>query len=242
MSDGVRVCVYAIVEGGTERLFVQNVLAPYLSTKGVDVKPAIASKQGEKGGDIRFNKMRGDIENSLKQRADTYVTTMIDYYGTKDDWPGFKEVKEKKQSGRCVKAEDIANGINKATMEKIKSQLNRSDVEKRFIPYMSIHEFEALLFSNVEKLAETINALKKQKIKTQIKKVLADCGNPEDINNNPQSVPSKRFAEWSEKKFGKTTQGVNLAKSIGVEEMRSKCHVFNQWIKRLESLKPFDKK
>ncbi len=39
------------------------------------------SKPGQKGGDVKFVKVRNDIIRHLKQREDTIVTLFLDYYG-----------------------------------------------------------------------------------------------------------------------------------------------------------------
>ncbi len=79
--------VIAIVEGKTEQVFIEMVLAPYLAMKNIFVSATQITKPGQKGGDVRFVRAKQDIGSHLKQRGDTFVTTFIDYYGTKE-WPG----------------------------------------------------------------------------------------------------------------------------------------------------------
>lgn len=104
--------------------------------------------------------------------------------------------------------------------------------ERRFIPYISVHEFEALLFSDSTSLAEAIE-IKENKITC----ILDECGEPEAINNKQETAPSKRLDKLSKNgKFPKTTKGITIATEIGIDKIRGKCPVFNNWIAKLESL------
>ena len=67
-------------------------------------------------------------------------------------------------------------------------QFSQYNAETRFIPYIEMHEFEALLFSDADILAEKtgINIV-------EIKKVIEAYDNPEEINEDPEKAPSKRL-------------------------------------------------
>ncbi len=217
--------VIAIVEGKTEQVFIEKILAPYLGHQNIGIRATQVSKPGQKGGDVRFSRVKRDLENHLKQRADTYVTTFIDYYGTKE-WPGLDSVPRK------ATPEIIAQTVNDATKSQVDSLFSEQQAERRFIPFVAVHEFEALLFSDVEILAQQIgvNASK-------ISAVIEACGSPEAINNNPQTAPSKRLDAWSaNNKFLKTTAGISVAEKIGIAKMREKCPLFNSWIATIEQI------
>ncbi len=226
--------VFAIVEGATEQLFIQQILAPYLAEKNIDMKATQVKtlnknrKPKKKGGDVRFARVKKDIGNHLKQRTETYVTTFVDYYGIKE-WPGIDSVPENS------KPDHIAKHINKETKKEINKQFSKQESNRRFIPYMSIHEFEALLFSDSALLASELGINE-----TEISDVLTTHGEPEAINNSPQTAPSKRLEAWSQRvsktKFAKTSTGITLAKDIGISKMREKCPVFNAWIDQLETI------
>ncbi|WP_420267095.1 DUF4276 family protein [Candidatus Magnetominusculus dajiuhuensis] len=95
MSDYAE--IVALVEGTTEKIFVADMLAPYLFEKGVIMTPIVISKPGQKGGDVKFDRVKNDINLHLKQRRDTYLTLIVDFYGIKGDWPGLKEAKQRKR-------------------------------------------------------------------------------------------------------------------------------------------------
>lgn len=216
--------VTVIVEGPTEQMFVKDVLAPYLAAKGLFATPIILSKPGQKGGDVRFVRVKNDIARHLKQRHDAYVSLLIDYYGIGHDWPGLDSVKP----GASPK--DIAFTICQATQAAIDADLAEYRSKKRFVPHVAIHEFEALLFSEPAILAKALDVDRRQ-----IDAIIEECGEPEAIDNSPQTAPSKRI-EGLYSRFKKTSNGVAIARTIGIEQMRSKCPVFNGWLERLESL------
>jgi hypothetical protein len=190
----------------------------------------MVSKPGQKGGDVRFKKVKNDIGRFLKQRSDTYVTTFVDYYGTKE-WPGLNSV----NSG--LSPADIAKHINGITAGKVISLFEDQRADKRFIPFITVHEFEALLFSDPKILSEQlgVNICK-------IENILAECGKPEAINNSPQTAPSKRLNALMDGKFSKTLNGIAIAEAIGVEKMREQCCVFDAWLTKLECLQSSSEK
>ena len=223
MSDFIE--VIAIVEGKTEQIFIELVLSPYLADKNIFMCATQVSKPGQKGGDVRFSRVQKDIGLHLKQRNDTYVTTFVDYYGTKE-WPGFDSVPPN------TSPQQITEHINATTHEKVNELFNAQRPEKRFIPYIAMHEFEALLFSDSKVLADELGIQQ-----SEITAVLESCGEPEAINNRPDTAPSKRLDAWSQtKKFPKTTKGIVIAKHVGIEKMRAQCPQFDVWIVRFEAI------
>ena len=74
------VTVYVIVEGQTERTFVRDVLAPEMALKKIYPLPVLTGKPGHKGGNVQFDRVKGEIGTFLKQRSDTYISTMFDYF------------------------------------------------------------------------------------------------------------------------------------------------------------------
>jgi hypothetical protein len=217
--------INAIVEGKTEQIFIQTILGPYLAQNAIYMTPIIVSKPGQKGGDVKFARVKNDIELHLKQRPDTFLTLLVDYYGIKNDWPGLEEAK--KQSTPLNKA----SAINTATKNRVNDLFGDYQSDRRFIPYIAMHEFEAMLFSQPEILAEQI-----QVPLTKIEEILTECGEPEKIDDNPHSAPSKRLEDLSSR-FKKITTGIAIAKAIGLIKIREQCPAFNRWLTEIEGLK-----
>lgn len=216
--------VIVLVEGPTEQRFVKHLLAPYMSERSVYLTAIILDKPGEKGGDVKFARAKKDIEKHLKQRRDTWVTLLVDYYGIRGDWPGYAE--SKRQVDHTRKAEIM----NQATAEQIHNLFPDQDPEIRFIPYVSMHEIEALYFSDPVCLAETMGVRQEE-----IVAILEECGEPEKINDNSTTAPSKRLVALSDR-FKKTSTGIAIARGIGIPKMRSACPLFDAWLAKLESL------
>ncbi len=217
--------VIAIVEGKTEQVFIESILRPYLANKQIYISATQVSKSGQKGGDVKFSRVKKDLAIHLKQRSDTYVTTFVDYYGIKE-WPAVDTLAVN------LTPVQISESVNKATTKQVIELFAEQQAKRRFIPYIAMHEFEALLFSDTAILANEL-AINQQ----DIDDVLEQCGEPEAVNNSPQTAPSKRLDAWYVyNKFPKTTAGIAVAKRIGITKMREQCPVFNAWINSLEGL------
>jgi hypothetical protein len=200
-------------------------VSPYLARKGIYITAIIISKSGQKGGDVKFSRVKNDIGLHLKQRDDTFLTLFVDYYGIKTDWPGLKEAK--KQSMPSGKAEKI----NSATKFRVNQLFDDHGSDRRFIPYVAMHEFEAMLFSEPQILADLLDVRQ-----SDIDKILMECGEPENIDDSPYSAPSKRL-EILSPRFKKATTGIAIAKTISLDKIRSQCPIFNEWLSEIEILK-----
>lgn len=216
--------VTIIAEGLTEVRFIKDVLAQDLALKNVFLKPVQISGPGQNGGNPRFVRVAKDIATQLKTRSDCYVTTMIDYYGIGSDWPGLANAQQRDLP------DQIAAVLNKATIDTVAQKFPGLDVSRRFIPNFSIHEFEALLFSDPEILARHLHVSKEA-----VEKIIQNCGEPEKINNSVHTAPSKRLKSLYQS-YKKTLTGLVIAKEISIDKMKSACPVFAEWLARLEAL------
>ncbi len=216
--------VIIICESQTEQTFIRDVLAPEMGVKGIYLHPALIGKPGHKGGDISFQRAVIDIEAFLKQRVDTYVSTMFDYFRLETNWPGKQDIIGNLTAGQK------AGKIEKATFSEIEKSYKELNAENRFIPYIEMHEFEAVLFSNSEILANNISIEKKE-----IDKILEECREPEEINDGPETAPSKRILKLNNS-YRKVAMGKTISQAIGIQKIRKKCSHFNDWLNKLEQL------
>jgi hypothetical protein len=219
--------IVAIVEGPTEQIFIRDIVTPFLAKKNIFLTPIILSKPGQKGGDVKFTRAKNDFERHLKQRPDTYLTLFVDYYGIKKGWPG-RDISV--DENRMLSNSEKAKKVNDATMQEVSQLYNDFRPEKRFIPFIAMYEFEALLFSDSQILADKL-----QVSKEMIDNILSECREPENINDSPANAPSKRLEALSDR-FKKTTTGITVAKEIGLQKIRAKCPIFNEWLTKLEHL------
>ena len=218
--------VYLVVEGPTEQLFVERVLAPHISGSGLYFHATqIPNKRG-RGGDVRFDRAARCASNFLKQRPDTLVGTFFDYYGLKE-WPRLAEVRAMDSPSPAA----IANALNEAAVAEFSSRLPDIDVRNRFFPFLAVHEFEALLFSDAAKLSSGTGIPERL-----IRAALDEAGGPERIDRGPDTAPSKRLASWMNRRYGKTTTGIAVAQSIGIPAMRAACPNFDAWLSMIENV------
>ncbi|MEW5829456.1 MAG: DUF4276 family protein [Chloroflexota bacterium] len=220
-----------LVEGQTEETFVNNVLSPHLGQFGVF---AVARKveTGRKWNKIfrggldqarGYTKLKKDMALWMRedQNPDAFFTTMIDLYAIPADFPG----------------RDISIGL--PVYERVRNieQAFAEDINHpRFIPYIQVHEFEALLFSDPRQFdwefIDHDSAIQKLVV------LLSAFENPELINDDPDTAPSKRIInELPAYKHRKASAGPVIAEKIGLPILRSKCPHFDEWLTRLEGLK-----
>ena len=217
--------VHIICEGQTEEVFVRELLVPSFITKNIHLIPALVGKPGHKGGNIRFERLLIDIRNRLNREKNAYCTTFIDYYGLPPDFPG------KSESSKYNTIQDKASCVNKAMTLEIESHIGL-EATRRFIPYVQMYEFEALLFSDPEKLAQGIN---RSDLSSYFNEIRTAFDTPEDINDSPQTAPSKRIKNRV-RNYEKPLYGTLAALEIGLIVIRQECPLFNQWSNRLENL------
>jgi hypothetical protein len=216
--------VFIICEGPTERTFIGEVLAPKIMHKSIFLYPILIGKPSHQGGNIKFDRAKVDIEGFLKQRPDIYVSTMFDYFRLDPNWPGNEKIQGK------LAATKKAEKIEAATLAEIEKLFPQLNVRKRFIPYIEMYEFEALLFSDASKLAEKIGVRS-----SQIEQILTECREPEEINDGAETSPSKRIIKLNNS-YRKVAMGKTISEAIGIQNIRGKCPHFNGWLTKLEQL------
>lgn len=218
------VTLQIVVEGLTEQNFVNELLVDYLANHHIAVYATQVSKPQQKGGDIRFDRVKKDVLTFLRQRSDIVVSTFVDYYGI-HQWPGLENI------SMGMLPSEIAEQLNNEAVHMLDREYPELRVKERFIPYLSMHEFEALLFSDTEILSVELNTDKKL-----FDDVLMECGSPERINTIRETSPSHRLKMLSQGRFKKSSSGIRIAKRIGVDKIRKQCPLFDEWLNKIESL------
>ena len=133
-----------IVEGETEQTFVRDQLAAHLTMLDTSTWPVLPGRHRNHGGVKKWEVARQDIIRTLKERR--YCSTMFDYYAMPGDWPGRKAAVAKAWHER-------ATCVEEAMLADIVAAMGGKFDPKFFIPYVQLHEFEALTFADVEVLA-----------------------------------------------------------------------------------------
>ena len=216
------------VEGQTEESFVNTILAPHLYRVGytrVSARLLGNARQRSRRGGIRpWDSVRNDILSHLTADQATLATTMVDYYGLPDTWPG------RKQAGLKKALRARAAAIEKAVLEDISESLGDGFDPQRFVPYVVMHEFEGLLFSDPERFARGIGM---PGLSSKLQAIRDDFDSPEEINDSPETHPSERVVGLY-KGYQKPLMGVLAAEEIGLDAIREECPLFDGWVKKLE--------
>jgi len=218
--------IHIICEGQTEETFVKELLSPHFERLDVHLSPSLIGKPGHKGGNVKFERLFTDIRNRLTGDTSAYCTTFFDFYALPTDFPG-KSAATKKTSIKD-KAECIQIGVETELEAKL-----GSTVMQRFIPYVQMYEFEALLFSDPMKFAKGIDIQRG----SDFQAIRNTFSSPEEINDSPLTAPSKRIEKLVDN-YEKPIHGVFAALEIGLPAIRQACKLFDAWIKTLEALKP----
>lgn len=207
--------LYIVVEGQTEETFVNEVLYPHLQPLSLYISPINLD------GIKPYQAVRRVISYLIKQHGPSgvHVTTMLDLYALPPDVPGFTTNTQTPNPYSRVEAIEAA----------IKADIDYY----RFIPYVQLHEFEALLFSDVAKIGcqypdqmQGIEALARE---------INQFSGPEYVNDGPDTAPSKRIKEHIPN-YDKVFAGSLTAMDIGLPRMREQCPHFGQWLSRLEEI------
>lgn len=217
-----------LCEGQTEETFIDRILIPHLAERGVAASRTMictSRDQGRRtyrGGHLRrYEPIRRDLYLLLKSKPDA-VSTMIDLYAFPHDMPGFPQpwpIETRKR------VEALATAWS----------LNVQD--PRFIPGIIAHEFEGLLFSEPETIAQVVetDTNESEVVADELRKIAQAYATPEDINDSPQTAPSKQLEKLLPS-YKKRLHGPLIAEQIGLKKLRERCPLFSEWLARLESL------
>ena len=219
--------LHITAEGHSEEKFVKDILSNHLGNFNIstDARRVLTKKdkfKNYRGGIVRFEKFKRDITNWLLEDNDTEVrfSTMIDLYGLPKDFPGQEEASKEQDPYEKVKI--------------MESRLGEEINDRRFIPYIQLHEFEALVFSKPEMIKYEYYGRESEVSKLQMA-LYEKENNPELINDSTVTAPSKRI-ESLIPEYDKVNSGVLILKAIGIEYLRSQCKHFNEWLSKLEKL------
>lgn len=208
--------VNIIVEGPTEEEFVNSLIGPYLSGFGIinAVPIPIETSPGHYGGDIRYEKYRANASNLLVSDPTCIVTSLIDFYELRKDFPGYTAA--------------LALPFRNNSVQLIEQEISNDLNNPRMIPYIQLHEFEGLLFSDIKGFQTYF-----PKITNHIQYVINRYPNPEMINDGAATAPSVRLKDTFTiipKKYVKPFHGPMIALENGIAPILAKCPRFKNWI------------
>ena len=221
------------VEGVTEEEFVDALLAPHLLACGWE--RVVATRMGRARSRDRRHGVKGwdvvlpSILKHLKEDAGCWVTTLVDYYGLPASgaraWPGRHEADGLPLGQRGAR-------VHQALSAAVAEALDGEYEARRFLPFVIMHEFEGLLFSDCRRFAEAIG---QPELRDDFQAIRDAFGTPEEINDSPQTAPSKRV-EALVPGYAKPLMGPLAALDIGLDAIQQECPHFRAWIEQLEHL------
>lgn len=204
--------VTVLCEGPSEESFIKKVLGPYMQKRYVWLTPVIL------GGVSHYAGIRRELKR-LGKDSSCYLTTMLDYYKLPQDTPGVHECKE-------TDVVKIAEYIERCMKQDLDGEIQSLE----YLPNIMMHEYEALLFSDVS-CFEICDGVSANMLK-QLKDIRETYLTPEHINNSEQTAPSKRIIRIYDS-YQKVVDGTAVAEMTGIEKMMEECPYFARWVQAM---------
>jgi hypothetical protein len=217
------ITVGVLCEGQTEENMVKEFLEPELLDAGICLVPTIletrkaAAGPSGKGGTSRWSKIEKDVRRLLKSTHWAAVTTLLDFYGLPADSPGMA---------------DRPAGPGRRSAEYVEQCLAAHIAHPRFIPHVVLHETETWVFAAAEQLGEWFGD---QSLAGELKRQADKAGGPEEVNQGPDTAPSKRILRLCPA-YNKTQDGPAAVADLGLPGLRAACPHFDAWIGNLLAL------
>lgn len=210
--------VYIYCEGQSEESFIREVIAPYFVNQNIYIYPIICTtkrtlERKYSGGISDYNKIRTELIRLCKAHSKELITTMFDYYGLPENTPGYD-----------LMVPDIYDKV-KLMEDKITEDIGQKNCKFNIV----IHEFEGLLFSKPEAFLQITD----ENTVSKIRQIKESYGNPELINNSPETAPSKRLLKLI-RRYSKVKDGTIVAKEIGINTILENCPHFSDWIRYIQ--------
>lgn len=209
-------------EGQTEETFVRDVLAPHLKSR-LELTPVLAktkrTKAGAtfKGGISSYSQVKKEIRQLLRNSNMVLVTTMIDYYGLPNDFPG---------------QDTLPAGTPYERVRHLEDAFQNDIGDPRFLPFLVLHEFEALVFAGLHHLPSVLPGCEKQV--SHLTQAISGLS-PKEINEGHTTHPSARICQHLPD-YQKRLHGPRVVQRTGLDTLRQKCPHFADWMHRLESV------
>lgn len=215
------------VEGETEEVFVNELLTRPLLDCGyerVGARLLGNARQRDRRGGIRgWNTVRRDIIRHLLEDRGCIATTMVDYYGLPASgdkaWPG-------RASATPLAPEAKGSHVEAALLDDVANEMGDNFDRRRFVPFVVMHEFEGLLFSDCGDFARGIG---NPTLASRLQAVRDQFETPEHINDSASTAPSRRV-EAIIPGYVKPLLGNLAALEIGLDKIQAACPHFSAWI------------
>ncbi len=205
--------VIVVGEGLTEESLVRDLLALRLAHQEIFLSARLVrTSPVSRGGALSWDRVRRFLRNTLRERSTTYVTTFFDLYRLDTAFPGTAD------AGQITDPLARASHLERCFHDAVVAEAGCRT--ERFLPHIQPHELEALVFTDVDALAE---------VEPQWQSHLEPCRqarltapSPEHINDGEATHPSARLRVLRPG-YDKVLHGVALIERIGLT--RHPCRV-----------------
>lgn len=213
-----------LVEGESEARFVGQVLNTHLAGRHVLQPILTETRRGMRSGGLArdYAVFRRQLQRLIAQhgrRPEVWFGCMLDLYGLPESFPG----------------REGTGGDGWARAERIEAALAADMAHSRFLPYLNVHELEALLLAQPAALAGFFAGERAalEKLSAEV----AAFASPEQINLHRDTSPSHRIARHLPGYTVAKVQASSLAFTrIPVPVIAARCPHFAAWIERIAAL------
>lgn len=211
--------VAIMVEGRTEERFVEEILQGFVGDD-VWLRPIVGhtkrvSGQKAKRGGAAWKHYRSHLRSLCSQPQWSAVTTLIDLYGFPAD---------------IQLAEPLATSGGHAAAAQLSEVMTREVDDARFIPFVMVHEFEALVIAAGAHLPSVFG---QARAANEFQKLLSEHdGNAELIDSHPHSSPAARV-EGTIAEYSKVRDGIDIIEQAGLRSCLHACPQLAEWIEWL---------
>jgi hypothetical protein len=152
---------------------------------------------------------------------------MVDFYALPQTgsraWPG-------RESAGISPFAHKAALVEKALSEDICMVMGDGFNPRRFIPFVTMHEFEGLLFSDCDRFSQGIG---RPELVVAFQAIRDQFPSPEAINDSPITHPSQRVEDLMPG-YQKPLHGALAVLEIGLDAICRECPHFSEWLSNLE--------
>lgn len=212
-----------IAEGDTEESFVNNILSPHFNSLGLYNDIQCFKIKKSSGGLSKYSDVKKDIINTLYEN-DVIVSTMLDFYRLPSSFPGKREA-----ATLPTHLQQVEHIEEKVKEDVETTQECRFD---NFIPYIQLHEFEALVFSSIMGIDALFDPSEFNR--KEMLQVINEYPNPEEINDQPDTAPSVRLMKLIPG-YEKVLFGIDILQQHGIQTLLARCPHFRAWVATIEA-------
>lgn len=221
-----------LVEGLTELRFIKTVLGSHLGQRNVFVYPiAVLTSKSKRasreyrGGVNSYRQVKADLLRLIKHdqsKSNAWFTMMIDLYRLPHDFPGYQ---------RAISMQDCWQRV-----AHLEQEFGRDISCARFLPYIQLHEYEALILSAPKRFQAYYTGVHQDAI-ARLTDMVSRHSSPEEIDDSETTSPSKRIiSEIPAYEDDKAHAGPFIAENIGLPILSERCPHFAEWLGKLENL------